>query len=64
MEYFALLDKRGKARVFPVVGLKGYATFFDVASHEELLRLLQGNPMHTVEDYKIYALGEFPPGEG
>ena len=61
MDYFTLLDKRGKARVFPVVGLKGYATFYDVMSHEELLTLLQGNPMHSVEDYKVYPLGEFPP---
>jgi muconolactone delta-isomerase len=64
VEYFTLLDKRGKARVFPVVGLKGYATFFDVSSHEELLRLLRGNPMHPVEEYRIYALGEFPPKAG
>ena len=49
--------------MFPVVGLKGYATFFEVSSHEELLKLLQGNPMHTVEEYRIYPLGEFPPKE-
>lgn len=61
MEYFALLDQRGKARVYPVVGLKGYASFFEVASHEELLRLLRGNPMHPVENYRIFALSEFPP---
>jgi hypothetical protein len=61
VEYFALLDKRGKARVFPVVGLKGYAIFIDVASHEELLQRLRGNPMHDVEETKVYALSEFPP---
>jgi hypothetical protein len=64
VEYFALLDKRGKARVFPVVGLKGYAAFFDVESHEELLAHLRGNPMHDVEECTVYALSEFPPRQG
>ena len=55
------MDKRGKARVFPVDGLKGYAIFFDVTSHEELLKRLRGNPMHDIEETRVYALSEFPP---
>ena len=61
MEYFALLDAREKARVFPIVGMKGYATLYDVASHEELMKLLNGNPMAHIETSTIYVLGEFPP---
>lgn len=57
------MDKTGTARIFPIVGLKGYASFFEVDSHEELLRILQGNPMHPVEEYRIYALSDFPPGK-
>ena len=61
MEYFSLLEARGKAKIFPIVGLKGYASIFDVASHEELMKLLNGNPMAHIETYTIYALGDFPP---
>ena len=56
-----MLDAREKARIFPIVGMKGYASIFDVPSHEELMKLLNGNPMAAIETYTIYALGEFPP---
>ncbi|MGH7905314.1 MAG: hypothetical protein ACREP6_01665, partial [Candidatus Binataceae bacterium] len=56
-----LLDRSEKYLKLPIVGLKGYATFFDAGSHEELLELLRGNPMHPVEEYRIFPLGEFPP---
>ena len=61
MEYFSLLEARGKARIFPIVGIKGYASVFEVSSHEELLKLLNGNPMAPIETYTIHPLSEFPP---
>ena len=61
MEYFGLLEARGKAKIYPIVGIKGYCSIFEVASHEELMKLLNGNPMAPIETYTIYPLGEFPP---
>ena len=47
--------------MYPVVGMKGYASIFDVSSHEELMKLINANPMAHIETYTIYALGDFPP---
>jgi hypothetical protein len=45
--------------VFPIAGLKGYATFVDVASHEALGEILAGNRMGNIEQYKVIALRDF-----
>lgn len=57
--HFDSLHLSGRARVFPIAGLKGYATFVDAASHEELGEILAGNPMGHIEQYKVMPLREF-----
>jgi hypothetical protein len=58
VNYFLEMQVRGKARIYPVVGMKGYATFVDVANHQELINFLKGNPMGHIERYKVYPLGD------
>ena len=58
VNHFVNLDKTGKARVWPIAGLKGYATLVDVKSHEELRDILNGNAMRDIEEYKVIALGD------
>jgi hypothetical protein len=48
----------GKARVYPIAGLKGYATLVDVASHEDLKTVLSGNAMGNIEKYTVIALAD------
>ena len=50
--------RSGKARVYPIAGLKGYATLVDVDDHEELKAVLRGNAMANIEKYTVIALGE------
>jgi len=57
--YFFNLQLEGKARVEPIVGLKGYASLIETDSHEELLDLLKGNPMATIERYTVIPLADF-----
>ena len=58
VNYFLELVARNKASVYPVVGLKGYATFVDVDSHKELMDILRGNPMGHIERYTVLCLGD------
>ncbi len=58
VNHFVDLDRAGKARVWPIAGLKGYATLVDVESHEALGEILSGNPMRDIEEYQVIALGE------
>ena len=44
--------------MFPIVGTKGYATFVDVSSHEELADFIADNPMRAIEEYRVIALRE------
>ena len=59
VSHFVDLDATGRARVHPIVGMKGYATLVDVESHEELKEVLRGNSMGHIEEYKVIALAEF-----
>jgi hypothetical protein len=58
VSHFVNLDLSGKARVYPIAGLKGYATLVDVKSHEELKSVLSGNAMGNIEKYTVIALGD------
>lgn len=58
VNHFDLLDQTGRAEVYPIAGLKGYATFVDVASHAELAEILSGNPMGHIEQYTVIAIRE------
>ena len=58
VSHFFNLNRDGKARVWPIAGLKGYATLVDVDSHEELGKILSDNPMRDIEEYKVIALSE------
>ena len=58
VSHFFNLDRAGTARVWPIAGLKGYATLVDVDSHEALGEILAGNPMRDIEEYKVIALNE------
>ena len=58
VSHFVNLDRAGKARVWPIAGLKGYATLVDVESHEALGEILSGNPMRDIEEYQVIALSE------
>jgi hypothetical protein len=58
VNHFFDMDKTGKARVYPIAGLKGYATLVDVKNHDELKLVLSGNAMGNIEKYTVIALGE------
>lgn len=58
VSHFMRLDLLGKARVYPIAGLKGYATLVDVQNHEDLKTVLSGNAMGNIEKYTVLALGE------
>jgi precorrin-6x reductase len=58
VRHFVQLAETGRARVFPIVGSKGYATFVDVSSHEELADIIADNPMRAIEEYRVIALRE------
>jgi len=59
VSHFVDLDATGRARVQPIVGMKGYATLVDVKSHDELKDILRGNSMGHIEEYRVIALAEF-----
>ena len=42
--------------MYPIAGLKGYATLVDVDDHEQLAEVVRGNAMSNIEDYSIIAL--------
>lgn len=54
--YWAGLRERG-AKVYSIVGRKGYAIFIDVASHDELIDILHRNPMVQDEETEVFPLG-------
>ena len=58
VNHFVNMDLSGKARVYPIAGLKGYATLVDVASHEDLKTVLSGNAMGNIEIYTVIALAD------
>lgn len=58
VNHFVGLDASGRAKVYPIAGLKGYATLVDVADHEELREIVRGNAMGDIEEYKVIALAD------
>ena len=46
------------ASVYPIAGLKGYATLVDVDDHEALREVVAGNAMGNIEEYRIIALAD------
>ncbi|MCS4539897.1 MAG: hypothetical protein HYU03_04310 [Thaumarchaeota archaeon] len=56
VNYWMALHRQGKARIMATCGLKGYAIFLNVNSHEELNKILEGNPIRQYEEYTIYPL--------
>ena len=58
VSHFVNMDKTGKARVYPIAELKGYATLVDVKDHEELKAVLSGNAMRNIEKYTVIALAD------
>ena len=58
VSHFVNMDMSGKARVYPIAGLKGYATLVDVNSHEDLKSVLSGNAMGNIEKYTVIALAD------
>lgn len=58
VSYFMKLGVMEYARVFPIVGFRGYATLVDVTDHTHLKQILNGNPMGNEETYTVIALGD------
>lgn len=58
VNHFINMDQTGKARVYPIAGLKGYATLVDVKNHDDLKLVLSGNAMGNIEKYTVIALGD------
>jgi muconolactone delta-isomerase len=57
--YAAELEHAGKIIVrYHVVGAHGGVWILDVASHEELERLLGGSPIYNFSHYEVKALAE------
>jgi len=58
VSHFMKLGVMEHAQVFPIVGLKGYATLVDVKDHAHLKEILGGNPMANEETYTVIALAD------
>ena len=58
VNHFVSLGESNRAVVYPIAGLKGYATLVDVDDHEELRRVVAGNAMGNIEEYRIIALAD------
>jgi len=58
VSHFVELGASNRAKVFPIAGLKGYASLVDVDSHEELAAIVRGNAMGNIEEYSILALND------
>jgi hypothetical protein len=56
VNHFVSLDMSGRAKVYPIAGLKGYATLVDVVDHEDLRKVVAGNAMGNIEEYTVMAL--------
>ena len=56
VSHFVELGASARATVYPIAGLKGYATLVDVDDHEQLAEVVRGNAMSNIEDYSIIAL--------
>jgi hypothetical protein len=52
---------RGRAIIYPVMFVRGYAMYIEASSGRELRELLQGNTMWNDETYRIYVLEENGP---
>ncbi|MEE9567953.1 MAG: rhodanese-like domain-containing protein [Candidatus Binatia bacterium] len=61
MEFFVQLHETGRAVVYPLLGLGGYATFIEVSSGRELRQYLQLNALWNDEDHTIHVLEEHRP---
>jgi rhodanese-related sulfurtransferase len=55
------LHRAGRTISYPIVGLKGYATFLEAGSAKELLEVMKGNPLWSIEEYKIFILDDEGP---
>ena len=58
VNHFVNLGASNRAEVYPIAGLKGYATLVDVDDHEELRQVVRGNAMGHIEEYTIIALAD------
>lgn len=58
VNHFVNLGASNRAKVYPIAGLKGYATLVDVDDHEELRQVVRGNAMGHIEEYTIIALAD------
>jgi len=58
VNHFVNMDKTGRAQIYPIAGLKGYATLVDVKDHDELKTVLSGNAMGNIEKYTVIALAD------
>ncbi len=58
VDHFATLGARNRATVYPIAGLKGYATLVDVENHDELRAVIAGNAMGHIEEYTVLALAD------
>ena len=59
--HWIALHRRGRTISYPVIGSRGYATFFEATSASEFLELTKGNPLWSIEEYKIFILEEGDP---
>ena len=58
VNHFVSLGSSNRASVYPIAGLKGYATMVDVDDHDALREVVAGNAMGNIEEYRIIALAD------
>lgn len=58
VNHFVDLGASNRATVYPIAGLKGYATLVEVDNHDELRKVISGNAMANIEEYNIIALAD------
>ena len=61
-DYARPLEQQGKViGRYHIVGAHGGAWIYDVASNEELERLLVASPVYNVSKYEVYPLADMAP---
>lgn len=61
--YFQQMGDDPRFEIYPIVGLKGYASLIEVDSHEELMKVLRDNPMGDIEEYTVLPLAPLEADE-
>lgn len=64
VNYWMGLEKQGRAKIWAAVSYDGYAMIIDASSHDELNKILEGNPRRGDEEYTVLPVTPIKDIEG